>query len=227
LNYLYYFIDMSIFLKIDKEWVKMPSNNNLVFVIRPGAGTFRNRKAYEKLESRYKVVYFAETGGQYDNYPDNWENNANVSSRGNHLGGIVELLKKYIEQTNLIPGVIITGSRGGQVTLGKIWESLWRGPTIIINAGCLTTNTAIPKEVIPLFITMGNDYFKTVNTIEKILSKVQFTKRLKCIHLKDHGHMPDLNTDYVSLLLDSVDFSLDQIKIESTNPNDIEVYCRI
>lgn len=217
---------MSIFLKIDKEWVKMPPTDNLVFVIRPGAGTFRNRKAYEKLESRYKVVYFAETGGQYDNYPDNWENNANVSSTGNHLGGIVELLKKYIEQTNLIPAVIITGSRGGQVTVGKIWQGLLRGPTIIINAGCLTTNTAIPKEVSPLFITMGNDYFKTVNSIKKVLSKTQYIKLLKCIHLKDHGHIPDLNTDYGSLLLDSVDFSLDKIKIEPSKSSNIEVYSR-
>ena len=137
---------MSIFLRISNEWIKMPSNNNLAFVIRPGAGTFKNKIAYEKLESRYKVVYFADSGGEYDNYPDNWENNANVSCRGHHLGGIVELVKNYIENTNQIPSVIITGSRGGQVTLGKIWESLWRGPSIIINAGCLTTNTIIPKQ---------------------------------------------------------------------------------
>lgn len=217
---------MSIFLRISNEWIKMPSNNNLAFVIRPGAGTFRNRKAYEKLESRYKVVYFADSGGEYDNYPDNWENNANVSCRGHHLGGIVELVKNYIENTNQIPSVIITGSRGGQVTLGKIWESLWRGPSIIINAGCLTTNTIIPKEVKPLFITMGNDYFTSVNNIKKVLSKVSYVRRLICIHLNNHNHMPDLTGKLYSLLLDATDFILEKIKIDTFKLDEVCVYSR-
>ena len=63
---------------------------------------------------------------------------------------------------------IICGSRGGQVTIGKVWETIWRGPTIIINGGSLTTKTIIPKQVHALFIIMGNDYFKSVNTPQKV-----------------------------------------------------------
>ena len=134
------------------------------FLIKPGAGTFYNRKAYQRLEEKFNVIYFGETCNKYDKYPHNWFNNSDVSSTGNHLGIISQFVKNTIIKDNLIPSVIIVGSRGSQVTIGKIWEEVWRGPTIMINAGSLTTNTRVPKEVIPYFITMGNDYFKSVNT---------------------------------------------------------------
>ena len=155
-------------VKFGEEWIEYLCDLNLIYVIRPGAGTFQNKVSYDNLEKYFTLRYFGETGGKYDKYPDNWNNNQFVLSSGNHLGGICELVKNHIIKTKEIPGIIIVGSRGGQVTLGKIWETIWRGPSIIINAGVLTTRTIIPKDVYPLFIIMGKDYFKSVNNINKV-----------------------------------------------------------
>ena len=54
----------------------------------------RNRKAYQALEVNFNVLYFAQSGGIYDKYPDFWENNAFVESYGNHLGGISQLIRE-------------------------------------------------------------------------------------------------------------------------------------
>ena len=190
-------------LKINNKWIEYPSEKKTIFVIRPGAGTFHNKDAYNQLEKYFHIIYFGKTGGQYDNYPDNWPVNSQVSSNGNHLGGICEIIKNYIIQQNIIPSLILVGSRGGQVSIGKIWENIWRGPTVIINAGCLLTHTHIPKEVKPLFITMGKDYFEHVNTIEKVKTlydSLSDKQQAYIIHLPYEAHMPQLVEQLEKLL---------------------------
>ena len=44
---------------------------------------------------------------------------------------------------------------------------------IIINAGTLTSQTIIPKQVHALFIIMENDYFKSVNTPQKVTKLIE------------------------------------------------------
>jgi hypothetical protein len=210
-------------------WVEYPSNTNTIFVIKPGACTKYNELAYKTLESKYNVVYFAESRGEYDHYPDNWQINKNVDTHGKHLGGIVQLMKKYIIEQQNYPYLIIVGSRGGQVTLGKIWETLWKGPSIIINAGCLTTYTQIPKEVIPIFITMGNDYFTTVNSIEKVetlFNSLIQTPNQKgmCIHLPKESHMPRLKNELQHLLLYSSQYSQNIINTIPINSIRIKIF---
>ena len=188
-----------------EEWIEYPYDMNLIFVIVPGAGTTFNRKAYKNLEKYFIVRYFGESGGEYDKYPQNWYDNRLVSNTGKHLGGICELVKNHIIMKHEIPGIIITGSRGGQVTLGKIWNTIWRGPSIIINAGSLTTITMIPKDVYPLFITMHNDYFTCVNRIEKVNSMFKTLSETKnqkgyIIHLPNEKHMPKLDGKLLKLL---------------------------
>lgn len=219
---------MMISLHITNEWVKLPPTPDLVFVIRPGAGTFQNKDAYKMLESKYNVVYFAKSGGEYDIYPPRWYDNKQVSTEGKHLGGIVGLIEEYITKNNAIPAAIITGSRGGQVTLGKIWETLWRGPSIVINAGCLTTHTEIPKEVTPLFISMEKDYFERVNSISKIAELCRKltnypNQEFICIHLKNHTHMPKLKGELLPLLLYSTDLALDKIDTIPINADNMIV----
>ena len=97
-----------------------------------------------------------------------------MSKKGIHFGWYNRISTNYIVTNNMIPSAIIVGSRGDQVTIGKIWESVWRGPTIIINAGCLVTKTYIPKEVMPIFITTEHDYFRHVNRSSKV--KILFDK---------------------------------------------------
>lgn len=205
-------------------WKQVKPTQNTIFVIRPGAGTMRNRKAYQVLEKNFNVIYFAKSGGIYDKYPDFWENNAFVESHGYHLGGIAELIEKKIYNENIVPSAIIAGSRGGQVTIGKVWERLWRGPTIIINAGTLTSQTIIPKQVHALFIIMENDYFKSVNTPQKVTKLIEKYKekdaKTNIIFLRNHFHMPNLNKELVGLLTYSFLFLTNKMYI----PLPIELY---
>ena len=72
---------------------------------------------------------------------------------------------------------------------------MWRGPSIIINAGCLTSRTVIPKGVFPLFITMENDYFSSVNKIEKVINLFYNyienpSQKAVFLHLKLSREMP-------------------------------------
>ena len=190
---------MSVFIKRNTEWIQTIPEKNLIFVISPGAGTKINEESYKKIENHFKIIYFGKSGGSYDKYPSNWINNKNVSNKGYHLGRIPEL--------------IICGSRGSQVSIGKVWYNTWRGPTININAGCLTTNTIIPYGVDPVFITMSKDYFKTVNTIDKTISlfgKLKENPKQKAlfIHLDNEYHMPLFINDLIDLPLNIILYTL-------------------
>ncbi len=197
-----------VYVNIDQKWTKM-TPNKVIFVISPGAGTRYNRLAYVELEKQYTVLYFTKSGGQYDKYPPNWYDNKKVDTSGFHLGGIASLVKDYMLKNKIIPCCFICGSRGSQVTIGKIWESYWRGTTIMINAGSLTSSTNIPVQVEPIFITMEHDYFKSVNTLAKVKKLFHILasnghKGAYQYHLINHSHMPNLNTNLVELLLNLV-----------------------
>jgi len=222
---------MATYIKFDSIWTNIPPTKNLVFVIKPGAGTFYNKNAYKELETEYDIVYFGKSGGEYDNYPLNWNQNGLVKNHGKHLGGIAELIKNYIQTSNQIPAAIICGSRGGQVTIGKVWDTIWRGPTVVINAGCLTTKTRIPPEVSLMFITMGGDYFTSVNRPEKVeaLFKryiVSQNQTAMGIHLINQTHMPNLNHIYIKLLTKCVDHQLQtqHISISMDPSSDFKLY---
>ena len=169
-----------------------------------------------KLEDHFKVIYFGKSGGTFDKYPNNWRNNKDVSNKGNHLGGIAELIEQYINK-NRIPELIICGSRGSQVSIGKVWYTTWRGHTININAGCLTTNTIIPYGVEPVFITMSKDYFKSVNNIEKTINLFHTLKEnpkqnATFIHLENEYHMPLFINDLIELPLNIILYILKKKK---------------
>lgn len=196
-----------VYIQLDGKWNSVEATPNLIFVICPGAGTYSNRIAYQYLEKSYQVIYICKSDkysqSKYDKYPPNWESNSFVENTGEHLGGISQIVSDYIKW-NYIPEAIICGSRGGQVTLGKIWESFWRGPCLVINAGCLTSKTYIPKKVLVLFIIMENDYFTSVNTVEKV--KILFDRYKSntnqngfVFYLPREYHMPNFNNKKVIL----------------------------
>ena len=220
-----------IYIQTDGKWKLANPTPNLIFVIGPGAGCYANRHAYHYLEQNYKVEYFCKTSkdskSKFDVYPPDWHDNNFVSNEGEHLGGISTLIYQCI-QKNYIPQAIICGSRGGQVTIGKIWESFWRGPTLMINAGCLTTNTRIPKQVSLLFIIMKNDYFSSVNSISKIKIlfnnlKMKPDQKARVFYLLKHSHMPNLNIEFQSLLNNGIDLILGKRIIENTKNSSIIV----
>ena len=191
---------MNVFIK-NTSW-KRTKPSNKILVIVPGAGTYANRFAYNNIKS--EIIYVGKTGGKYDKYPQNWQNNQNVSTSGHNLGGLYLEVEKIIK-SGIIPKTIICGSRGAQVTIGKVWQNIWRGPTIIFNAGSLTTKTIIPKGVLPLFITMGHDYFNSVNKLSKVIKL--FYKNIEdpaqkalFIHFTNEYHQPKLNFNYNNFL---------------------------
>ena len=207
---------MKIKLYQRKSWIETIASKT-IFVISPGAGVYSNRYSYKQLQKDYRIVYIGSRGDKYDKYPDNWQINKAVRSSGEHLGGLMEVFRDKLD-SGIIPCGVITGSRGGQVTIGKVWENLWRGPTIIINAGCLTTNTIIPEGVFPLFITMEKDYFNTVNRLSKVV-KLFYNlirdpkQKAVFIHLLDEAHMPNLNQ------IENIFSKCFNFLINNSNPN--------
>ena len=51
------------------------------------------------------------------------------------------LIHQLIEQGNG-PAAVVTGSRGGQITVVRLWATGWRGPTVVLNGGCLPVRDA-------------------------------------------------------------------------------------
>ena len=174
------------------NWDMRRADANCILVIVPGSGTHRNRSVYDELVKHgYQLIFMGTSGYEYDKYPAHWDNNQSLRSTG---GGrdLASLASLYTEAVgNRIPAMIICGSRGAQVTIGLVWRNFWRGPTIVINAGSLTTSTQIPMGVFPVMVTMGNDDFHTskesyVHQNFKDLSEVPGM----LFHLPLDAHMP-------------------------------------
>lgn len=194
---------------------------DVVFVISPGAGCFFNRRAYDHLGSQYEVKYIdAHTRESGFDYPSEWRDNESIvlnETDRKGLKGLANRVGKKILKNP--PSVIICGSRGSQVTIGLIWKHYWRGASVCINAGPLTTKTVIPLGVYPVMITMENDYFDTqYETQEKFfhLSEVDGKNILK----RRDSHMPNLSTP-PGFLLNTVEFALR--KREMTEHGDYDV----
>lgn len=205
---------MSVLIK-HPSWKRVKPSNKILVIV-PGAGTYANRFAYSNIKS--EIIYVGKTGGKYDKYPHNWQNNQNVAASGNNLGGLCMEIEKIIKG-GIIPKIIICGSRGAQVTIGKVWQNIWRGPTIIFNAGSLTTNTITPKGVFPLFITMGHDYFSSVNKFSKVIKL--FYKNIEdpaqkalFIHFTNEYHQPKLNFNYRHFLNNCIDLLDSKLRLD-------------
>ena len=64
------------------------------------------------------------------------------------------------------PAAVLAGSRGGQVTVPRLWR-MWRGPTVVLNGGCVAASGAVPPPtgVALGLLTQGNDFFPTANPV--------------------------------------------------------------
>ena len=126
-----------------------------------------------------------------DGYPDEWRRNGALSlpARRDDLVGLAEKVGEAILRDP--PGLVVCGSRGGQVTIGLVWRYFWRGPTVVINGGCLLTETWIPENVFPVFVTMEKDYFSTANPAV-VAERFAATSDVSGIHvhLRGEKHIP-------------------------------------
>ena len=183
-----------------KTWIPIPVDKSVlpvVLVIVPGAGTYSNKKSYKFLDKHFDVhMINTSTREEGFRYPDGWQNNMNLSlplSATTGLLGLANKIGQFILNKS-VPNVIICGSRGSQVTVGLVWRYYWRGPTVCINAGPLTSHTKIFKQVFPVLVTMQDDYFKTQNdTQNKYLKNAAAEPNGLNVRLHGDAHMPNLD----------------------------------
>lgn len=178
------------------SWVSKRADPTSILVIGPGAGTFQNAKVYDKLRNQgYKIIKLESKDG----YPRGWQNNQKLNMMTYTQNDLLGLATDYDSVVgSTVPHMLICGSRGCQVTVGKIWQHFWRGPSIIINGGCLMSNTLIPKGVFPVIVSATDDYFATN---DDAYVRKQF-KRLSSnpgvlVRLLHSSHMPEELSKYI------------------------------
>lgn len=178
-------------LNSNKEWEEYNSKEFKVYVILHGFNG--NLQLLENLFGKQNVesIFLPE----YDIYPKGWkEGNTNwmdddINTQVKNLATLVDniIIKKF--ESMIIdsngPSLVVTGSRGGQVTLSRLWK-FWRGSSICLNAGCVIQNKI---EAINLgLITGGKDFFACKdlsNTLNKFKNK---TDKLVIYHNTNDDH---------------------------------------
>lgn len=184
-----------------RTWTLAAVDPKKILVIRPGAGTTQNKIVYDTLERHGYEVEFL--GSDIDQgYPHGWNDNDRLV--------LERPLKTAMQRANLLelagkfpaivgskpPALVICGSRGCQVTVGPVWRHFWRGPTVLINAGCFTgTTTTIPREVFPIMIPCGRDELfrhDRPSSIQYLINLFEIFSESDgvLVHLTNQGHMP-------------------------------------
>ena len=164
-----------------------------ILVIGPGMGLLMNPKRLEQLKSNYEVevVKGAREGyGPGSGYPKEWSTGKPLIVKGEF--NLATLATKVIERINLAtPDVILCGSRGGQVTIGPVWEAMVQHqipivPTVVLNAGCINViqKGSIPRDMKLVLVTGGQDYFSTKdpNVVKTFISERAASSGLNNTH---------------------------------------------
>lgn len=186
-------------------WRPYIPSKKTVIAIGPGGGTRMNHGAYTALaQLGYDVVPVH--AAEYDNaadgsgyaYPPGWEDGTPDLryNRGRNLATLADdvvlpLIQRLVKEGRG-PACVIAGSRGGQVTIPRLWEMGWRGPTLVINGGCASTSQIPPLPVRLLLVTGGRDFFDTKDPrrTKQLLEKQDPKVPVWLYHDPDEGHMP-------------------------------------
>mgnify|MGYP000106006175 CR=1 FL=1 len=183
---------------LGKTWSARTVLTPRILVIQPGAGCGYNGESYTQLQKEFDMVFMdtkTRVGGF--KYPPNWGNiwdDVDITKKWDKdsLVGLAKSVGQAIMDS--APSVIIAGSRGGQVVLPLLLKHYWRGPFVCINAGPLTSNSRLPKQCTPWFVTCGNDFFptKSLSWVREAFAKLSDVQGVQ-IHSEDEMHTPDLN----------------------------------
>ena len=141
------------------EWKRHNTTGRKVLVISAGAGLQLNKHAYARLQNVDVVPLPAP---HWKNTPLEFYDNKKLvlegsGAEGENAAGLARLVCDHIRRMGEPPAVIICGSVGGQVTAGLVWRTCWRGPTVMLNAGSLRTQTPTYDGVFPVFVTMTGE----------------------------------------------------------------------
>lgn len=141
------------------EWKRHSTAGRKVLVISAGAGLQLNKHAYARLKNlevvQLPALHWKDTPLEfYDNKRLVLEGSG---AEGENAAGLARLVCDRIRRLGEPPAVLICGSVGGQVTAGLVWRTCWRGPTVMLNAGSLRTQTPTYEGVFPVFVTMTGE----------------------------------------------------------------------
>lgn len=194
-------------LNSNKEWKEYKSNKFKVYVILHGFNgnleLLYNLFGEENVES----IFLPE----YDIYPKDWKNgninwmDYNINKDEKNLATLVDniILTKFrnMISNNNGPSLVITGSRGGQVTLSRLWN-FWRGPSICLNAGCIIQDNI--KGVNLGLITCGNDFFHSNNLLYTLNKFQNKTDKLVIYHNTNDDHSVQSYNEGMVLVLNKL-----------------------
>jgi len=184
-------------LLVDGHWQTYDPSKQTIVVIGPGAGLRHNVHVYRELaQAGYKVV--GDYDQEYDAYPPGWQwgtpdlgfnAGKNLATFADDV--VLQVIQQLVAEGRG-PAAVLCGSRGGQVTLPRLWQIGWRGPCVVINGGCLST-AAVPGPPVRLVLaTGGRDYFETqcpVSTGRLLKKDDERSLVLNYFH-PDEPHMP-------------------------------------
>lgn len=188
------------------DWEHYTPNPKVVVVLAPGAGLKKHSYLYKDLEKQgFDVVPIFDDA--YDHYPPGTEVLGSLGIRGfrmpdlkfnttKNLATFAEDIvhPKIIElvREGCGPAAVIAASRGGIISMPKLWECGWRGPSVVGNGGFVITS-AIPANVPCVLLTGGWDCFTTRNpeTTASVLQKESPETPVLLYHNPNEDH--DLN----------------------------------
>ncbi len=162
------------FMQPDGSWIDYIPNPKSVLII--AAGFNGNAERLHELGYLTTILYDED----YDRYPSNWAAegflhrplNQPAASLSRDLASfadnvVLPTIRELAARGNG-PSLVFAGSRGGQVTINRLWR-MWHGPSIVLNGGC-GIKTA-PPQGIPLgLLTQGQDFFSSKD--------ISYTQRL-------------------------------------------------
>mmetsp|Transcript_30826 Transcript_30826/g.98279 ORF Transcript_30826/g.98279 Transcript_30826/m.98279 type:complete len:490 (+) Transcript_30826:77-1546(+) len=156
------------------SWTPYRPNPRVVAVIAPGAGMRKHAYLYKELGRQgYDVVPIFDDS--YDHYPPGTEVLGSIGITGLRMPDMrfnrTKNLATFVDDVvlpkirDLIaegrgPAVVIAASRGGIVSVPRLWEAGWRGPSVVGNGGFVST-AAVPASAPCVLVTAGWDSFTT------------------------------------------------------------------
>jgi hypothetical protein len=157
-------------------WIEYIPNPKSVLII--AAGFNGNATRLHEL-GYYTTTLYDEA---YDRYPAGWSTGrqgfldrplrADAAAPPHDLASfaddvILPTIRELVAN-GIGPAAVITGSRGGQVTICRLWR-MWQGPSVVLNGGC-GVESAPPQGVPLALLTQGQDFFPS--------KSLTYTKRL-------------------------------------------------
>jgi len=159
----------------------------------------------------------------YDRYPSNWRDTESwIASPppGRNLASLADDIilprLKAMVRAGRGPVAVLTGSRGGQVSIARLWK-LWRGPSVVLNGGSPCGSTP-PVGVSLGLMCGGQDPLMGYNPDAVQRGFAAWPGPLVHYHKIHDTHSAESYNDGIGPLLDMV---IRQATIKATFPRSI------